>query len=274
MSMVRAIPSIRTRLIKSVYDITLERTLTMLEPYISRKALEYLLIHKEYALTGSSLLAVLTNADWIQTIGDIDLCSNVFAPDLMHIAVVHSAANPVRHKYEQKYPHSNALAGVTTYKGFNAGSVDFQILTVTDIEQYVNGFDFNFCKNYLSNQKIVVKEPLSILKQCTTLKLETYLNTQLKEPNYVLHTYLPSRYLRLTKYVERGFKIKLLRRYYTTPDLVNVLEAEGNNEDLVTICAYWTMFWDDRVDKEGNLILDRYPVWKHGDIPKYYKMNY
>jgi len=118
--------------------------------------------------------------------------------------------------------------------------------------------------------------PIDVLKQKSTINIEYYLNTQINTHEYVVHTYLPSRYLRLEKYVMRGFEIKIERTHYSVTDMVEYLQDsfQGEPRDLVAICAFWNMFWDDRIDHSGKLIVGRYPTWKRGDIPKHYKTNH
>jgi len=276
MAIVRSIPTIRKRLTKSIYCIAFERILALLNKNISQKALTYLIQKRSMCLTGSSLLGALMNAEWINSLNDIDMCSYETSPDLMVLANAHNAIHPARHRYTMAYPHSAVLQTVTNYKRMNTGSVDIQVLTVSDIHCYVSTFDLNFCKNYLSSAKLVVMNPFSILKREATLNIEHYLNTQLKTHEYVIHTYLPSRYLRLEKYVGRGFDIALKRTRYSWRDMKEYLKDsfQGEPEDLIAICAFWGMFWSDRIGEDEKLIVGKYPEWKRGDIPRYYKTNH
>lgn len=297
LSLVRAVPRIRRLLTTSVFEIAFKKITSYLRHNIEEKSLVNLLQRGRFVLSGSSLLAALTDASWKDTINDIDLIrystpGEHFVktkPDLFLFMNVHLdpfEVNPTkiprRKTYSISYPHSNELVGVTNYENLKCGSSFIQILSVSNLDRYVRGFDFGFCRNYLSADRLVLFNPQSVFKKEITFDLLYYYKPHFDEPEYIFHTLLPARYKRLCKYIDRGFTIHIhsgrLGNAYNDPETLKATFKElskGNSFDddvhslrehrLDMIVAYWHMFWQDRVHK-GKVITNREPTWKLNQV--------
>jgi hypothetical protein len=53
-----------------------------------------------------------------------------------------------------------------------------------------------------------------MLKKETVLDLRKYINATLKNLDYIQHTYLPARYARLCKYLNRGYNITITSEFW------------------------------------------------------------
>jgi len=308
MCLVRAIPGIRERLHASVYTIITEKIYTALKKNIPSGVL-HRLVMQSYTLTGGALLAALTNATWIKEVADIDLIQvvtppsgrrrdtyDMAGPDLFACADISdrkdTTRGPTRERYtNMSYPHSDTLVAVCNYENFTKGSSYVQMLSVLSMEQYVQSFDFEFCRNYMTSDKLVIYAPMSVLRKRIVFNLKKYLHPDLNEVSYIQHTYLPGRYARLCKYLKRGYDIRIsstfrwwdndvvskqLTRYqgeqppgdscyYTT--VYNI--SRGGTEEFRYVtpqAIMWTLFWEDRIDMDTGIIdTDRPPKWKHGE---------
>ena len=294
LSLVRAVPHIRRLLMISVFEIAFKRITSYLRYNIEEQSLVNLLQRGRFVLSGSALLAALTDAPWKDTINDIDLIRystpgeffEKTKPDLFPFMNVHydpHEGNPTkiprRKTHSINYPHSDELEGVTNYENLRCGTSFIQILSVSNVDRYVRGFDFGFCRNYLSADRLVLFNPQSVLKSATTFDLLYYYKPHFDEPAYMIHTLLPARYKRLCKYIERGFIIHIhsgrLGNRYHDPDTLKETFKElskgysfddtaysSREQRLDMMVAYWHMFWEDRVHK-GKVITNRAPTWKN-----------
>ena len=132
----------------------------------------------------------------------------------------------------------------------------------------------------MSANKLIIYNVTSILKSRTILSMTYYLNNPMFIPEYVMYDYLPTRYARLCKYVLRGYDVKISNPYWELKDIrMHMMQITQNlgltvkHTKLSTIASYWHMFWSDRIDKDGRIILHRPPTWNRGEIPSKIKQN-
>ena len=162
------------------------------------------------AFTGSTLLKVLCGAEW--NCGDIDLVIEKYVPmyaEFAHMPVIQELYQnecllPVLHDPivylktltdtsvygmhdDENFPEM--LKCIYEYNLADIYDPSLQVLhIVTSISSYVETFDFTFCRNFLSSDRLVITDPVAVLRQECTIE------NGKKE--------------RVKKYADRGFKIK------------------------------------------------------------------
>jgi hypothetical protein len=191
------------------------------------------LITDTIALTGGTLLRILTGDTW--TPEDIDLATMGDPPGL---PCVRSYANL---NYSTQL--LNAIFIVP-----NASPM-IQYLCVNDTVQYARTFDLAFCRNIFDAGKLVVCSPFAVLRRQCELNVDSYYYSRNLELvlDHMTHAHMPSRFLRLRKYIHRGFDVTLLRTF-DDPD-----EMSEQTATPIETCNLWITFWNQSIDPDGQL---------------------
>lgn len=274
-SLSKAIPALKGSLSQSIYGISLEKIIEYLADLIDPVFLRNLLQSNIFSLTGSSLLAAITNADWKDDIGDIDLvfiqenippnlCGNtVVRGDIVHhgpshpnlfpflpIGVVDKYTYkelPCRNTHRISYGTNDALQSVVDYVGITNSksrkNVKLQLLSVTSIEDYLDNYDLNFCKVTLSNNELKIYDSNSVIQKECAFDVNYYYIDTIEHEDYLVNIYMPSRLMRLKKYADRGFTI-------TTN--INTLICE-KDKDKEWERGIWNRYWYDHVVYYGKV---------------------
>lgn len=264
MSLKRALPGLDQYLIFSVYD----RAITALKEMTDGGAIDDLL-GETATFTGSAILKIVTGDAFDP--GDIDYC---IKPPVLTGNKWDTMALPLVTVDSNAYSYSGLLKGVAKYRDQRCAYLYFNLLLVSDVDTYIESFDFSFLRISLDQRRLIIHNPFDVLRRRCRFRLTDYIPRELSNAENFYHNFLPSRYLRLLKYVQRGYDIMILcnmaNRHLTTKIFT---ERNTHKSILDTVVAYWQMFWMDRVDDNRSLIAGRYPTWKNGSIPTFYNRN-
>ena len=254
MSLVRAFPECRAKLYSSVYDIIKNR-------FILPEAFHELCAG--YTLTGGSLLELLLGENYNCT--DWDYCINEIPP-WRDLPLVLNPGQVTYWKYLDiriyrclgSYPHSRIIKNVYNCIESPKQKVVQVIHLKKSIERYVADFDLDFCKNYLSEDKLVVKNPISVLHKICKIDLFDAYFYKTRSLKHIRDTVLPKKYERLEKYVKRGFEIDIAQ----LDSFEQLFEKSVSTYELPVskvraICLCWSNFWQKRIDSRNRLILDQ-----------------
>lgn len=163
----------------SLFNILKAKIFKRLEPYIDTPMLEYLL-SKRMTLTGSGLLYALTDCEF--KCNDVDFLMN-------HV----DTSVPYKNgKFFSKEIHINNpsirlgdygldWAGLRDVKTYGTNRCKVQIIIVENVEQKFKTHDFEFVRLGLTNDKLTICNPFSILRKTTPYVLETtFLTSKLR----------------------------------------------------------------------------------------------
>jgi hypothetical protein len=296
----RAFPPALTRTPR-VRDVVRARFVRYLERHFHPDAADIIIASlffapgaSRYALTGSVLLAILLGEEDEWDCGDIDIVyiepdPSVRAynyplpnglPDIPLIASLMQAnalhTLPGTHYYWKSA--TPAYAHECLFQCFDfmcGGGKKLQLLCVRSIEHarhYVCGFDLPFCRNLLGfGKEFACFSPSTVCSKSASVDVnKTYLFRQLPTcPEYIFHDYAPAKYARLVKYIERGFAIEMIQgeclevpaRYLDLTRERVTLPGTNPHHPHIT-WGVWCTFWNDRITRNGKLVLYRDPVWK------------
>jgi hypothetical protein len=241
MALVRAYPPIRAKLGVSVYALVWARVAAYVH-----------LISSKTALTGGTLLQLITSDTW--------------NPDDIDLATVEDPGPPCTKSF-----------GNTTYSSPNLIDVyqiqdtKIQYLHVRTILGYVRSFDLSVCRNLLDADRLVICCPFAVLRRQSHVDVDKYYSVKFQTPEHVMHNFLPARYLRLEKYIKRGFNLILTRSYTDSRELRHKIYGHGGHHTSKQICNAWIGFWNQCLSPDGKLL--GYPAWKNAGIPTMYFQN-
>lgn len=146
----------------------------------------------EIAFTGSTVLKVLTDDSWMP--GDIDLVVDKFTPaysNFAHLPIIQTlyqngcllpqARDPTvylkdiidttEYDSDRRNDFPQMLRCILEYNILDIYDPTLQVLHITGpIQKYVETFDFAFCRNYLSPKRLVIQNPIQLLKRECTVK--------------------------------------------------------------------------------------------------------
>ena len=104
-----------------------------------------------------------------------------------------------RHETSDGYPgFDQIIAQVVNCRVYNSEHSLQVIQLKCGVERYVNSFDLDICANYMSTRRLVIKNPLGLLKQ--TITHIQWAGTSLEREQKTRE--------RIEKYRKRGFKMK------------------------------------------------------------------
>ena len=220
LSFIRAYPSSRHHLFpRGVFTLVWERITT----YLNMKTLLVELCdHQQhnYMLTGGALLAALNN-DTPQY-SDIDFCreDREFVKPIpglglidnnMPMAEVHYDMHVVRDVYQ--FSH-------------DSHPVPIQLIHVLFMDQFMISFDLSFCANFLNSNRLVIKDPVAVLKRSTIVDANTYLESnRLNQatPVAALMERANRKQARHAKYKERNYRIMVTMTHTTIERLISLI---------------------------------------------------
>lgn len=229
----------------------------------------------EWALTGSALLCAIYDEFW-PDVGDVDLIVPRSNCPLLGVLWEYELL-PVGGVRRIRAAHPDSkLEWVTDLligPDQDHAAVVQGLFLKSDgpraVDDYVKTYDLEFCRCYYTGGRLVMQHPESVAKKANAADLDICKYTfprHLETPMYVLHAYLPARYLRYCRYLARGFSFTL--RHYThvhreTPTVSDELDARPTDPYTNGLIAgMWHLFWRDRIDAQGRLIVTRPPAWK------------
>lgn len=237
LSLLRACPRIR-EYVKG-HTVAMQRYAAFLSSLdYSSEVVEHLLSQhpEDFAFTGSSVLKVLLGADWITN--DVDVASyddtldqpHGRHPNVSHRLYLDRLLQPKFYPRFRDLPYENQCFDHVEDGGKNRVEVPiweltesvypgcdgvifrvynyrvkdsshpFQVIQLRcNMEAYINVFDLNVCANYLTSRRLVIKNPVGILKQTITYNMLDDRSAKEKKTMG-----------RLKKYEARGFNINII----------------------------------------------------------------
>jgi hypothetical protein len=159
----------------------------------------------EFAIIGGFLLGVLLDAWWCNP---QDCANDDFELILVDMSILYGLYPPnyiQRSHYLQDKFFIQSFNPKSSNIGIQAINLHFNQMKSFD-ELTRNHVDLAFCKNYYTFNKLVIMDPISVIKQCASVNIErTYIHA-------IKNNARPNMFVtRIKKYFLRGFSIDIQR---------------------------------------------------------------
>jgi len=232
----------------------------------------------ELTITGSLALMLMTQEtnNWWD-VGDVDFICTFLdhrrIDDIMYGRYGITFSQPINQQpiVRESVLYKNALLTHvdTRFVPTNGFKIQFLCVNPSQIESYVRTFDLSFCQIIIGKGTLKILHPLDVCRRTMKKPIsvdDIYFPENIISPFHLYHNYLPRRYFRLCKYNTRGFDftLTLTSQLYeaTQRTLIDDFEDSNNEYRKGVLMAFWHMFWDDRIDRNGKIVLDKFPEWK------------
>jgi hypothetical protein len=203
-------------------------------------------------LTGGFLLAII-HGENVRVCEDVDVISIVYnynrknyaeLTDKRTMDIMNSFSSKIKLAPYEPNSYTNLDFVVETLE-FVLQQSKLQLLFMPDahspdlaLQAHIQQFDYDFCKNMFSENRLVVMKLLNVLdKSCRVSLVKCYSGiVNMTAIDIILH--LDKVWKRINKYRSRGYFLELHDKYIHT-----ATEGPGNDELNLNV-AKWNEFWE------------------------------
>ena len=183
----------------SSIDLAAQRVREYLRLYAESERMDVFATLNYCSLTGGFLLSVLVDDPWWcvnEYVSDIDIVRSVNVAFRLRKEI-----NGMWFMDHTDYTGCECITNVCTQHLVDNRS--FQIIAIScSVDEYIETFDLSVCMNYFTSDKLVIKDPVSILKRVLVVKNPSIV----PEKAFAFITSERKQKERIEKYIRRGFK--------------------------------------------------------------------
>ena len=203
-------------------------------------------------LTGGFLLAII-NGENVRVCEDVDVISIVYnynrknyseLTDKRTMDIMNSFSSKIKLAPYEPNSYTNLNFVVETLE-FVLQQSKLQLLFMPDahspdlaLQAHIQKFDYDFCKNMFSKNRLVVMKLLNVLDKSCRVSLVKCYSIFMNVAAFDINLHLDKVWKRINKYRSRGYFLELHDKYILTA-------TEGPRNDVWNLnVADWNEFWE------------------------------